>query len=73
MRYRVAKSAVVVTEPNGSSYRYDIVLGYDQQCKTFIIMPTDGQLKGYQIDAIISELVRCRDHGTEMALMPTVS
>lgn len=69
-RFSAVESEVVVTEPSGAAYKQRIILAHDRRCNSFTIIPTSGVLKGYQIDAVISELRRAQEQGAQLDALP---
>jgi len=70
MRYRVIRSTLIVTRPNGESSSQAVILSFDTKLDLFEVCPLNGALEGYQIGLVQRELKRARDAGEPAAEAP---
>lgn len=71
MRYRVARSLMIVTKPDGTVVQRDVLIHFDTQDQLFgIKIIGDSPLKGYTFELFQRELKRTRDAGTPMDAVP---
>lgn len=72
-KYRVTKSKLIVTKPDGSIVERDVILYHDRQLDTFgIMLIGESSLKGYCFDVPQREFKRVRDFGDSCEILPKV-
>lgn len=71
MSYKVARTYLAVTKPDGSMLRKEVILYSDDEMKSVgIKFVGDGPLKGYAFDLMNAEIERVRAQGVPMAVLP---
>lgn len=71
MRYRTRRAALIVTKPDGTVLRKEVVLYYDTACDTFgIYYIESGQLQDYAFDVLQRDLKLVRDQGFQTDRLP---
>lgn len=68
--YKVAKTNLIVTKPDGSMVKKEAILYSDQKNGSIGIKFTDGMVAGYCFDLMNSEIERVKSSGIEMPALP---
>lgn len=69
--YNVARTNLIITKPDGSMLRKEVILYADAGSRSVgIKFVGDGPLKGYAFDLMDSEIERVRTQGIPMASLP---
>lgn len=71
MTFRVARTNLAVTKPDGTMLRKEVILFYDEKTQsTGIKFVGESPLKGYAFDLLISEINRVTRDGVPMEQLP---
>lgn len=71
MSYKVARTYLAITKPDGSMLRKEVILYADADLKSVgIKFVGDGPLKGYAFDLMDAEIERVRAQGVPMDALP---
>jgi hypothetical protein len=70
-KFKVARSLMIVTKPDGTVVQKDVLVHFDEANQLFgIRIVGDSPLKGYVFELFQRELKRTRDAGTPMDTVP---
>ena len=71
MSYKVGRTFLAVTKPDGSMLKKEVILYADDQLASIgIKFVGDGPLKGYAFDLVNTEIDRVRVQGVSMEVLP---
>jgi len=71
MSYKVARTFLAITKPDGTMLRKEVILFADDATASVgVKFVGESPLKGYSFDLILSEIDRVRIHGVPMEQLP---
>jgi len=71
MSFKVARTFLAVTKPDGTMLRKEVILYSDEAMKSVgVKFVGESPLKGYAFDLLESEIFRVRAHGVPMDVLP---
>lgn len=69
--FLVGRTNLIITKPDGSMLRKEVILYTDPQNKTVgVKFVGESPLKGYSFDLMDMEIERIRSGGVQMAVLP---
>jgi hypothetical protein len=71
MSFKVARTWLAVTKPDGSMVRKEVILYADGQTNSVgVKFVGDSPLKGYAFDLLLPEISRVQSSGVQMTSLP---
>lgn len=73
-RYRITRSKLIVTKPDGQVVQREVMLHHDSKLDTFgITLVGESQLKGFTFEVTQGEFHRVRDAGDQVVELPKIN